>query len=240
MKILSVEDQSLFEFNSETGEIDYLPTEEELGEITGEESVEHESGDLSSETGDPGSVLSGQEEALEDSLPVESSDSGVGSGDDILYSEPVLQALLASTPASGSLSSSTIDYFDRLVSGLPSDYVYVAYRNDSDDSYAGTIIYGDDYDVSGDSIVFGEGAKAVDVSRYSGSGYQNYISYDTSDATDTVVTVYDSGTVLYYTNAIDGYPVLGGYERPVGFSALLAVVLVSVFGSLVLNKLFNR
>lgn len=232
---------SLFEFNPDSGEIDYIPTEEELQGI-GEESGGDVSNQISSVDSETGSELSGSsvlpEEPGSDD-PV-SGDSGFISSLDAVSEQQLVQALLASSPASGSLSSSTLDYFDRLVSGLPSDFAYVAYRNDSDDSYAGTIIYGKDYDVSGNTIMFGEGAKSVDVSRYSGSGYQNYISYDTSDASNTPVTVSDSGTILYYTNAVEGYPVLGGYERPVEFSAILIVGLIVAFASCILSQLLHK
>ena len=237
---MSENDISLFEYNEETGQVEYVPSEEEIGE----ESAVVESGLVAPADSSAGSVLpsemEGEEIVEENEVPVGSDNSSDGSVDSVLDNVQIMQALLASTPASGSLSSSTIDYFDRLVSGLPSDYAYVAYRNDADDSYAGTIIYGGDYDVSGDSIVFGEGAKAVDVYRRGGSGYQNYITYDTSDASDSVVTVSDSGTILYYTNAFEGYPVLGNYYRPVGFSSLIVVGLLASFATCILSRLFNR
>lgn len=234
-------DASLFDFNPDSGEIEYIPAEEEM------EGVENESNEFFGENPDTGSEVPGGEQSSE-ILPEESgpSDSGPGTGSvlsslDAVETEQLYSALLASAPASGSLSSSTLDYFDRLVSGLPDDFVYVAYRNDNNDSYAGTIIYGDDYDLSGgDTVVFGDGAVSVDVSRISSSGYNNYITYDTSDASDSVITVVDSGTILYYTNAFDGYPVLGGYERPVGFSGILTVGLLSVILSVVLGKIINR
>lgn len=228
-------DVSIFEYSPETGEIEYIPSEEE-SEVLADDSISAEnpaSGDPVSDT-----EISEETQGTDDTI---SGSSGLLGPLDAVSEQQLAQALLASSPASGSLSSSTIDYFDRLVSGLPEDCVYVAYRNDSDDSYAGTIIYGDDYDLSGgDTIVFGADAVSVDVSRISQGGYNNYITYDTTDATGSVVTVVDSGTVLYYTNAFEGYPVLGGYERPVEFSQVLVVGLIAVFASVILNKLFNR
>ncbi len=237
---MQTEDMSLFEFNPDSGEMEYIPTEEEM------EGIENEFNELFNENLDTGSEVSGDEQNSE-VLPEESGivDSVSGTGSilsslDSVETEQLYSSLLASSPAAGSLSSSTIDYFDRLVSGLPDDYVYIAYRNDYDDSYAGTIIFGDDYDISQDSIVFGEGAVQIDVSRNSGSGYQNYISYDSSDASDAVITPHIDGNVLYYTNAFTGYPVLGGYERPVGFSGFIVVGLLSVIVSVVLGKIMNR
>lgn len=229
---------SLFDFNPESGEMEYIPSEEEM------EVIEDGSAGIVDENGDLGSVLQGQETAPE-GIPEDSfldTGSDTGSDSDSLSEIQMMQAqaLLASSPAAGSLSSSTIDYFDRLVSGLPSDYIYVAYRNDSDDSYAGTIVYGDDYDISQDSIVFGEGAVQIDVSRRSGSGYQNYINYDSSDASGSVITPHIDGNVLFYTNAFTGYPILGGSTRPVGFSQILTVGLISVIVAVLLSKIFNR
>ena len=228
-------DVSLFEYSPETGGIEYIPSEEE-SEVLADDSIP--AGNPAS--GDPLSDTEISEETQGTDVSFDSG-SGILGSLDAVSEQQLAQALLASSPASGSLSSSTIDYFDRLVSGLPEDFVYVAYRNDTDDSYAGTIIYGDDYDLSGgDTIVFGADAVSVDVSRISQGGYNNYITYDTSDASGSVVTVVDSGTVLYYTNAFEGYPVLGGYERPVEFSQVLVVGLIAVFASAILNKLFNR
>lgn len=228
-------DVSLFEYSPETGGIEYIPSEEE-SEVLADDSIPADNSD----SGDPVSdtEISEETQGADDTL---SGASGLLGPLDAVSEQQLAQALLASSPASGSLSSSTIDYFDRLVSGLPKDYVYVAYRNDRDDSYAGTILYGDDYDLSGgDTIVFGADAVSVDVSRISQGGYNNYITYDSSDASGSVVTVVDSGTVLYYTNAFEGYPLLGGYERPVEFSQVLVVGLIAVFASVILNKLFNR
>lgn len=223
---------SLFEVDPETNEIIYNQ-EEESGE----------SGNNVDQTGDQGSVL--QPETLdpaqvqENQMVVLDPDS-LGDSGIMLLSEDDLTALAVNAPAAGSLNSSTINYFDRLVDGLPSDYVYVAYRIDVDDAYAGTIIYGDDYAANNGSIVFGEGAVQIDVSRVTGSGYSNYIQYDRTDASDAVITVSQSGNVLYYTNAFEGYPILGAGSRPFEIAPYLVVGIVAAFAAAVLNKLLNR
>lgn len=217
---------SLFEVDPVTNEIVY------------EESGVEESGVYTFEDGDSGSLLQSEEEVLEEEMDTASD---VGSGDGVmLLSEEVEAALLASTPAAGSLNSSTINYFDRLVDGLPSDYVYVAYRNSSDDTYAGSIIYGKEWDCNNNTVVFGEGAIEIDVSRVSGSGYSNYISYDASDASDSIITLSQSGTILYYTNAVEGYPILGTGARPFDIAPFLVVGLVTSMAVAVLMKLLNR
>lgn len=221
-----MEETSLFEVDPVTNEIVY-----EEGEVL-------DDGSYVVENGGEGSVLGSETEVPQaQTFALPASDSG---DVPVVLSEEVAEALLASTPASGSLSSSTIDYFDRLVDGLPSDYCYVAFRNDSDDSYAGSIVYGDDYDVSGNTVVFGEGAVEIAVSRSSGSSYSSYITYDASDASDSVVNLGQSGTILYYTNAVPGYPILGSGARPLEIGAFVTVGLVSAIAVAVLTKLLNR
>lgn len=223
-------ENSLFEVDPVTNEIVYQDMESEV--------LSNESGTVSNENSSEGSVLDTEtevEETQEDVL----ADTGSGS-DVMLLSDEVAETLLASSPASGSLNSSTIDYFDRLVDGLPADYGYVAYRNSSDDAYAGSIIYGEDWDSNGNTVVFGEGAVEIDVSRVTGSGYSNYISYDTSDASDSVISLSQSGTILYYTNAVEGFPILGSGARPFDIAPFLVVGLISAMAVAVLSKLMNR
>lgn len=219
---------SLFEVDPDTNEIIYSESEV----------LENESGDLSATDSSSGSVLSSEEEISEtQELDTVDSDSD---GFVVTLSAEQSAVLLASSPASGSLNSRTIDYFDRLVSGLPSDYCYVAFRNSSDDAYAGTIIYGKDYDCNGNTVVFGKGAVEIDVSRVSGSGFSSYIRYNALDASDSYVDISQSGNILYYTNAIEGYPILGDSGRVFDVSPFLVVGLISAIAVAVLTKLLNR
>lgn len=221
---------SLFDVDPVTNEVIY--------QRLGSEVVGDESGVVSDTNSSEGSILDTETEVLETQENVLSD---IGTGDSVmLLSEEVTETLLASSPASGSLNSSTIDYFDRLVDGLPSDYGYVAYRNSSDDAYAGSIIYGKDWDCNDNTIVFGEGATEIDVSRVTGTGYSSYISYDSSDASNSVITVNQSGSILYYTNALEGFPILGSGARPFDIAPFLVVGLISAFAVCVLNRLLNR
>lgn len=220
----------IFTTDPDTGEIVYEPINKE--------DVTNESGDLFNASGTEGPVLSGEEETEETQEPVIDSPDIVGTP--VLLSEEVTQALLAQTPATGSLNSSTINYFDRLVSGLPNDYGYVAFRNDSQDAYSGTIIYGKDYDYNNGTVVFGKGAVEVDVSRVSTSGSNNTIRYESMDASDSYVQLRQSGTILYYTNAVEGYPILGGTARPVGMDSLLTVGLIVAMATAIITKLLSR
>lgn len=219
---------SLFDVDPDTNEIIYSESEV----------LENESGDLSATDSSSGSVLSSEEEISETQVS-DTVDSNSG-GTVFTLSAEQSAVLLASSPASGSLNSSTIDYFDRLVSGLPSNYCYVAFRNNTDDSYAGTIIYGKDYDCNGNTIVFGQGAVQIDVSRVYDSSSSRYIHYDAIDASDSYVDISQSGNILYYTNAVEGYPILGDSGRVFDVSPFLVVGLISAMAVAVLTKLLNR
>lgn len=223
---------NLFEVDPVTNEVVYYQ-EEESGD----------SGNIVDQTGDQGSIL--QPEALDpaqvpENQALDMDDFGDSDPGIMLLSEDDLAALAINAPAAGSLNSSTIDYFDRLVDGLPSDYVYVAYRYSIDDAYAGSIIYGEDYDTNNNSIVFGEGAVQIDVSRVNGTGYSSYIEYEKLDASNSVVSLSQSGNILYYTNALVGYPILGSGARSFEIAPFIAVGLIAAFSSAVLNKLLNR
>lgn len=137
----------------------------------------------------------------------------------------------------GTLSSTTLDYFDRVVDGLPSDYGYVAYKTSNDDSYAGSLIYGRDYDVNGNNIVFGKGATELVLSRLSNGNYNYYLQYDSRSADNTTLSLPSSGTLLYYTNLVDGRPILGKGNRPFEIAPYITVALLAVMASLVITRI---
>lgn len=173
-------------------------------------------------------------------------DSGTGSdgGDEYnisLLSDEIQELLVnALSPASGSLGSSTIDYFDRVVSGLPSDYKYIAYRISSDDSYDGVLYFGDDYEVEDNVITFGEDTTELRVVRESSSGYNQVTNYY-ENVIDGASIAFDlNGSTVYYTNAQVGYPVMGGYDVPFNYSPLIAVGLVCVMALAILQKIFLK
>lgn len=168
----------------------------------------------------------------------------VSFGDDavpVVLSDEVTAALLdATTPAGGTLASSTLDYFDRIVSGLPSDAIYVAYRTDSDSNYDGVLYYGDDYNLSSDTVIFGKDSRQIHVERVSSGGYSTYTNYTEYDAEDVEVNLSRSGDVVYYSNIDAGYPILGGYEKPFNLSPYLVVGLVTALAVVVLQKLICK
>lgn len=158
-----------------------------------------------------------------------------------LLSDEIQELLVnALSPASGSLGSSTIDYFDRVVSGLPSDYKYIAYRTSSDDSYDGVLYFGDDYEVGDNVITFGEDTTELRVVRESSTGYNQITNYY-ENVIDGASIAFDlDGSTVYYTNAQVGYPVMGGYDVPFNYSPLIAVGLVCVMALAILQKIFLK
>lgn len=248
---------SLFEYNEDTGEIEYTPTETEVTEtdssdvpaadpevdVTETESEVTEDGTGVTENTGSGNDVSDEVESEEDSSPtqeimvVNTVDGSVP----VTLSDEVTTALLeATTPAGGSLGSTTLDYFDRVVSGLPYDYKYVGYRTNADNSYDGVLYYGRDYDIEDGVITFGKDAKEITVTRVSSSGYSTYTDYSITDAEGAEISLSQDGEVVYYTNAEIGYPVMGGIEQPFSYAPLLVGCLIVAFAITVMEKLILK
>lgn len=217
---------SLFSVNSDTGEIVY---NEEVEEVFNDGNVENGGNDFSE--GVP----------VSDEVETSQVETSVGFGSDIVAplgsADNPVSVLAIDNAVSGTMSSTTLDYFDRVVDGLPSDYGYIAYKTDTSDAYAGSLIYGRDYDVSGNNIVFGEGAVELALSRYYDSNRNYYLSYSESDASDSSVSLPDSGTLLYYTNLVDGRPTLGRGARPFEIAPYITVGLICVLASFVIGRI---
>lgn len=226
-----MENESLFTVD-ESGQIQYNSENEVIEDGLNENDA------LDSSVGDS---LSGEADSSESDVQAEISGDDAFSPDTGVLSSDSLVAVYAVEPAvSGALSSTTLDYFDRVVDGLPSDYGYVAYKTSNDDSYAGSLIYGRDYDVSGNSIVFGEGAVELVLSRYNYGNYNYYLQYDSRDASNTSLSLPASGTLLYYTNLVDGRPILGKGNRPFEIAPYITVALIAVLASCVLSRIIKR
>lgn len=226
-----MENESLFSVN-ESGEIEYNSENEVLVDGTDEnDAVDSSLGNsVSGETDSP--EVSSQDEVFVDDAF--SPDTGV------LSSDSAVAVYAVDSPTAGTMSSTTLDYFDRVVDGLPSDYGYVAYKTSNDDSYAGSLIYGRDYDVNGNNIVFGEGAVELVLSRYNYGNYNYYLQYDSRDASNTTLSLPSSGTLLYYTNLVDGRPILGKGNRPFEIAPYIVVTLLAVLASCVLGRILKR
>ena len=161
----------------------------------------------------------------------------------------VLDALLeelepysVDTPVTGNMASNTLTYFDRVVDGLPDYYKYVAFADNSSDSYSGILVYGSDYKISGNTITFNN-ADVVSVYRVrQGTTSTYYTYYSHSTISNKSFSLPATSTVLYYTNAVDGFPVLGyGLNTPQ--NSISTYLCVAVFLSVLfvlLNKLFFR
>ena len=224
---------SIFEVN-ENGEIVYQQSESEV-------SV---SGNNYYSNVDSGIDVSGEIQNTQNYTQTQETGETVSGGDDYgvaLLSNEVQELIVnALSPASGSLGSSTIDYFDRVVSGLPSDYKYIAYRTDVDDSYDGVLYFGDDYEIENNVITFGEDTTELRVVRESSSGYSTVTNYY-ENVIDGASIAYDlNGSTVYYTNAEVGYPLMGGYDVPFDYSPLIAVGLLCVMALAVLQKIFLK
>lgn len=225
-----MENESLFTVN-ESGEIEYNSENEVLVDGSTENgSVGDEVGTSLPDT----EILS--EDSVSSEIPV---DTDIPSDDSVLYSGAPVAVYTVGSAVGGSLSSTTLDYFDRVVDGLPSDYGYVAYKTSNEDGYAGSLIYGRDYDVSDNNIVFGKGAVELALSRYQQGNYNYYVYYDTRDAENASVSLPSSGTLLYYTNLVDGRPTLGRGARPFEISPYIVVALIAVLASCILGRIIK-
>lgn len=226
-----MENESLFTVD-ESGQIQYNFENEVMEDGLNENDA------LDSSVGDS---LSGEADSSQSDVQTEvSGDDAFSPDTGVLFSDSPVAVYAVEPAVSGALSSTTLDYFDRVVDGLPSGYGYVAYKTSNDDSYAGSLIYGRHYDVSGNSIVFGEGAVELVLSRYNYGNYNYYLQYDSRDASNTSLSLPASGTLLYYTNLVDGRPILGKGNRLFDIAPYITVALIAVLASCVLSRIFDR
>lgn len=217
--IMSEQDENLFSSEGVT-DGEYVDSYVDSGDIS---ATEMESEEVSEEVQETMVVSLG-----DDALPV-------------VLSDEVTTALLnATTPASGTLANTTLDYFDRIVSGLPYDAVYVAYRTDEDSNYDGVLYYSEDYSISGDSVTFEGEARQVHVERVSSSGYSTTTRYTEYEADGVSIDLSRSGDVVYYSNVQVGFPILGGFEKPFELSPFLVVGLIAAMAVVVLQKLILK
>lgn len=233
--------------NSDSGTTESTHTEENSGSLfePTEENLQDGSevdGNLSDEILNQGNFAT---DSLQDSQAVSQAQETtvINTADSpvpVALEEPVSTALVQSiTPHSGALSSSTLNYFDRIVSGLPDDYIYIAYRTNSNSSSDGVLYYGDDYEVDGSTVTFRSGAVETRVYRVN-SGYDNETEYLRREIGNTDVNLSHNSTLVFYSNAETGFPILGGYEKPFSISPFLVVGLVTALAVVVLQKLLCR
>lgn len=112
--------------------------------------------------------------------------------------------------ASGYLSTSCLDAFDRVVEGYSNPY-YCAFRNSSD-SYNGVLYIADHVTVNGNKILMEDAYKVELYRQQSGGNYNYQYFYSRSSAGDVEIDV--SGNLMYYTNCVEGYPLLAGIQSP--------------------------
>ena len=149
----------------------------------------------------------------------------------------VAQAMDESTRASVNLANaylntSIVDCFSHVIAGLPAGTHYVAYRNDSSDSYEGYLLFDKSGKYTGDSLSFSSGT-LVHYYRYSyQSGYQTYYDYRYSveDVRDMVISLNNQS--LIYTDLVDGYPTLStsfDSDRNISFFVIWGCVALVVY-----------
>lgn len=232
---------SMFNVDPETGDIFYIPAKGEIVEEGGDDVV----GDVIDPSDEVGDMVLDPQDIPETDMEDEAGSSSVDVLDNgsapvpVVLSEEVTAAILGETPAGGSIGSSTLDYFDRVVSGLPADYKYIAYRTSVDNSYDAILYYGKKYQVLENSVVFDEGV-SLEVVRVGTSGYNTETNYISLDVLDTEIEFSQSGNVVYYTNAVEGYPVLGGFEVQKGYDFYLVPILIGVLALVIMSKLLFR
>lgn len=149
----------------------------------------------------------------------------------------VTQAMEVSTKASvdvanAYLSSSIVDCFSRVVAGLPAGTHYVAYRNNSSDSYEGYLLFDKSGKYTGDSLSFSSGT-LVHYYRYSyQSGYQTYYDYRYSVESVGEMVIDLNNQSLVYTDLVDGYPALSvsfDSDRNISFFVIWGCVALIVY-----------
>ena len=250
---------SLFEYD-ENGNIVYLPNEVE-GSATPEEIlIDEGAADPETNEVEGGGFEYGidfieddyQGIDVPDSVQNTQNTSQTSQGEQIVYlgdeynvsllSDEIQELLVnALAPASGTIGTSTLEYFDRIISGLPSDVVYIAYKTSSTSNYDGVLYYSDDYEVNGNVVSFGDDTKEVRVVRSSYNGQNNVTQYYESDADGAAIGFDMDGDIVYYTNAVAGYPILGHINQTIGYSpfivgAVLCALFTTILSKIVLKK----
>lgn len=161
----------------------------------------------------------------QDSLYDELQSSGTVSGSDVFVlpdpvdytdsfsslEEPLAYLASEQASSSGYLSSSCLDAFDRVVEGYAGPY-YCAFRN-SNDTYNGVLYISEDADSSGGRVVMKDALKIELYRTQTGSGSYNYqYYYSKSNAGDVEINF--GNNLMYYTNCLEGYPLLAGIQSP--------------------------
>lgn len=133
-------------------------------------------------------------------------------------------AYLASVQASnyGYLGTQALDAFDRVAEQNAYRY-YCAFR-ESSDAYNGVMYMSDHVEVSGSTVTFKDSVQVRVYRTYVSNTYYYY--YSRGSAGDVQVNF--SGNLMYYTNAVEGYPCLGGISVPYKYPSWVMPVILSV------------
>lgn len=173
-------------------------------------------------------------------VPSVSGDSGTFSSED-----SAIAPASVDTPVYGSLNSTILSYFDRIADGLPSDYVYIAFRDSTSDNYSGIMVYGRNYTYDGSTVKFGDDTIVVTADREAVPQYGSQYTYVYSLTQSTVdgpsVPVSVNGTTLYYSNVDVGFMRLGNGNNPnLNYSPFVCIGLIAAAFTAVLTRLLSR
>lgn len=119
--------------------------------------------------------------------------------------------LAAAESTSVYLSADIVDVFDRVIQGYGGDVYYIAYSNGTD-AYTGVMYVAPELEVDGTTYTLTGGIRRIEYYRTQvGSAYSyRFRNVDFLDTASESWTIEESVTnVMYYTNFVPGYPVLG-------------------------------
>ncbi len=151
--------------------------------------------------------------------------------------EPLAYLAAEQASSSGYLSASCLDAFDRVVEAWASPY-YCAFRNSSD-SYNGVLYIAKKADVNGSVISFKDAVRVELYRTQSGGNYNYQYYYSKSSAGDVEVSL--GNNLMYYTNCVEGYPLLAGVQNPsvklnIVFYILIAALFVWLLGRFLIRR----
>lgn len=132
--------------------------------------------------------------------------------------------------SAGYLSTSALETFDRVVAAFRYDY-HIAFRYDSD-NYNAVMYLSDSVVDNGNNILLHDALAVRLYRQYISSGRYYTYHYSTSSVGDVSVNM--SGNLMYYTNCVPGYPVLGGDPAPGNYPGwFIPLIAVLIFWVLI-------
>lgn len=138
------------------------------------------------------------------------------------------------------LSSSALETFDRVIDGLEFPY-YIAYSYNSD-SYHAVLYYGYDFTLNGNILSLSNDVHQVTIYRDRPSSSSSYSYYYNVISVPTQTFSINNNN-QYYTNMLEGYPVLGSVvSQQVSQFPFIFLGISLIIGGIikVCSKVFSR